>query len=362
LSAIICMLAVGCQSEPVGSAEPDAAVVDASADASDSGQLPEVGAADAADTRDAAPECTDAGDCFPNEVCRQGECVFDGCVAQEACEEFCHQKLGRCIEQECADAELYEAEMEACINGVTAGPVAINGCLDRAAASQEACEAVAADADALADQACDSEEQTVRRCRELISYRYMGPEAGHEALAACGCQPTRTAQTCTVGDDDGCDDYGEGVCAAPSGRSEGTCTAYCEVPPRIGPGVAIRDATCGENGFCRTADDFGVCERHCVSLDDCTADTYCIPLYNTQVNEGGSSSGEVWTGSCDNGSLFNIDPPFEFCRSHADCQDGRCRQGTCHPPCTDNDDCPYGDCVDEGSEQFCDIDWADEVR
>lgn len=341
----------GCIDDLEAPSEFDAAVHDASNDVSEE------------DVSDVSAGCNVDADCDENWVCRLNECVFDGCVARVACEEYCHQKVGRCINEECGgDQDVYEVETAACIYGVSDGPVAIPGCMDRATVSQQACEEVEAETEDYVDQDCAGEEQERWRCKELISYRFLERETAEQAFEACGCEPPQVATACN-NDDDNFDCAGNDppVCLTSGERSEGICTTFCDRLPGMSGGASWRDVACGENGSCAVfaGVEQGVCQRHCVSLDDCTENTYCVPYSGTR-----DESGQItWVGVCDDGSMYGGDPPFEYCRGDADCAGGRCREGTCQPACEDDGDCSHdGDCVEETDGSYCDIRWADELR
>lgn len=289
--------------------------------------------------------------------CEGVDCLDGECVPEEVCEVYCYERLGRCIEQNCDSSYgLYDLEMRGCLDGAHTGLYRLPGCIELANDSDQNCQQLRDHARTYAAQACDSTEQKIRRCKTLLSYR---DEAGADAMEGCGCQPAQTAQSCDIGDDAACDAYEVGFCAGPDDATTGLCTAECMTTPRDWVGGRFRDATCGENGWCRKVEDgFGICERHCTSLQECTDASYCVPAINPVDNEGQVVS-DAWLGICDNGSIYDIGDQFDFCTTDADCQDGRCRQGTCQPPCTEDNDCDYGDCVDETGGQFCEINWAE---
>lgn len=355
-------------------------------------------------------ECTGPEDCEGDDmVCEDGECVEDddngngngngdACNAQEACTDYCEEKFGRCMREDCQEfdttiedpetgaeedvnltpEDMAQIEVENCMEGLEGemGETLIEGCVDTAQISDAACESVEQQAEEYADQPCDGDEQEARRCREMDSD--LVTLAGNEIFENCGCESANTVGECT--EDSDCDEYGYGQCI------DGMCVAEC-VNPFEGaddddvPTIMPPDAYCGTDAtqgcllwplFAQQALP-GLPENTCMQLcegrDDCPMgdDSACVPL------GGEDEDGDRFdpNGFCDTpdgtyfGPLLGAEAeggiellPGELCSEDGDCSDGHCYEGSCQPECDgedDDDSCLYGDCVDfsdNGDEDY----------
>ena len=319
--------------------------------------------------------CTDDGDCASDEECDGGAgvCLPDQsgnggdngnggngnggngnggsetCQPEQACEEYCYEKSGRCIEESCSSAfddgeqvssqELADMEMEVCKFGVEAMNASIQGCIDEAELSTAACEGIEDQADQYATQECSNEQQVSNRCGGQLMSNLL--EVSETVLDACGCEPANAAETCTVDAD--CDNYGRGLC------DDGTCTADCNNWDGAFSGAIRFDPTCADDqGLCTAVDSStSLCFRGCTQRSDCPqGDQGCLIV-------GGTTGSPPRVGAC-----LPIEPAAsEQCFDNADCGAGEgCFEGNCVLECQSDSDCPDGGC---GSSGICEIDFIE---
>lgn len=278
------------------------------------------------------------------------------CDPESVCQDYCYAKYTRCIGENCDDDPITghaSTELHICMNGLfTTGEDGeqepfIDGCVDRAAESEEACQQFEADIDDYADQDCDDDEQRRRQCNELKMFLTTEGDAVYDA---CGCEPASTAEMCT--DDDECAVDGEGYCI--SDNDERECTASCHRYDGVTQPLLPDPGCAPNNGLCLHLDQSyidgpggptSVCQQACTSMDQCPEGASCAPVL--QLQDGP-------LGLCTRGALW--DSPFPLCTEPDDCPAGTtCREGTCQPACSGNDTpCDVGGCGDDG---YCEVDF-----
>lgn len=326
--------------------------------------------------------CESTEDCSGDEVC-EGSTTVDGdavdycvepagepnaepnnndqpgdCDPQAVCEDYCMAKVVGCMEENCADPSIAEAEMELCMGGIAfdeTGEDGLDGCVAEASVTQSACEDFESQAETLAEQECDSDEQQKAICADSI-VRYT--EGGDAVIDDCGCEVATPGAQC--GGDDDCAAYGLGTCYDNAPQT-GYCTADCYDFGGNPPSPVVPDPACGDSGVCLYLDQLqggqlgggptpgqAECFATCTSADDC-AEGYCLPLLGFQ--DGGS------LGFCDNGFW---DEAADTCDDVSDCgdEDGACIGGLCYDSCEADVECEEMiSCNQE--EGYCDPDFQE---
>ena len=314
--------------------------------------------------------CESTEDCSDDEVCEgsttvEGEAVdycvepeeehnnddpnteTDQCNAEEVCQEYCFQKVGRCMDENCSseslenpetgdpiDLSASDLEMELCMDGLqdSEGTTVVSGCLDRAGTSSSLCEQVQDEADTYAEQDCNGQEQLINQCVDALAYR---TGLGTQVQDRCECEPASTAEDCERDED--CSAYGNGLCL------QGQCTAGCYDfdgnPPEQGFSF---DSTCAPDGLgiCFHLDGGSpesppsVCQRAC-SGEDCPSDgSACVPQLGVSPED---TDDPFNIGVCTSKELIE---PGLICDGDDGCEEsGACIGGLCYAACTDEDDC-----------------------
>lgn len=325
-------------------------------------------------------DCDDADDM----ICEDYECVPDICEPEPVCEDYCHEKFGRCMDQQCEGFtttvehpdtgqdvtvdldpdDIAELEVETCMEGVEGedGETWIEGCVEAAEADESACDEFEEQADVYANQPCGEDDQEIRRCREMTND--VMTLVGDEIYEHCGCESAQTVEACSTDAD--CDEYGYAECI------DGMCVASC-VDPFEGaedediPTFFPPDGYCGTESdqFCMLWPRFvgqalpgmpdNTCMQFCEAKSDCPMgdDSACVPLGGE--DDDGNQLDPI--GFCDTPNATFFEPilgledvtPDQLCVDDAECSDGHCYEGSCQPECDGEDDdeaCSFGDCVD----------------
>lgn len=330
-----------------GCEPPDQPPEDAGGEQFDTG--PEL---DADPDADAPVEDADIGD------------VEAPCDPQTACQHYCYEKSARCIGERCGGGDPFgsdysSSEYQVCLEGLVSEnddgqeETFLEGCVERAAASDDACRAFETAGDTYAEQPCDGDEQIHRMCNELLLFVTTLGESVH---SACGCDPATTAQQCIEPGDCGDD----GFCLGQEmPGDEGVCSSGCYDFDDLIDSPVTPDPSCAEdNGICLHLDDlqmesmggeYSICQKWCTGRADCPDESVCAPVFPLQDDEA--------LGLCTIEGIWGIDGVFEFCPD-GDCPQGtRCYEGTCQPACGDDDvACDIGPCGDDG---YCEIDFLE---
>ena len=273
------------------------------------------------------------------------------CDPVAACADYCYEKSGRCLEENCGTTttpegdftpeELAEFEVERCEEGFEDDDLSIAGCLDSAQLSDAACQEVEDEAEEYAEQECDGDEQLSRQCGGQLYANFLS--IGPDVHDACDCVPANSAGECTTDSD--CDEYGRGECL------DGFCAAWCE---DWGGEFGLRllpDPTCAEsNGFCLQATQGGerLCYQGCDSTETCPQDDQACRIVPLDSEEPSAF------GQCEPAS-----EETNTCNSEIECEDDElCREGNCMPSCDEDEDCDVGPC---GDDDFCEINYIDLV-
>ncbi len=315
--------------------------------------------------------CESTEDCSGDEVC-EGSTTVDGdpvdycvepagepnaepnnndqpCDPQAVCEDYCMAKVVGCMEENCADPSIAEAEMELCMGGIAydeTGEEGLDGCVAEASITQSACEDFEAQAETLAEQECGSDEQQKAICADSI-VRYT--EGGEGLIDDCGCEVATPAAQCQ--EDADCAAYGLGTCYDNADGS-GHCAADCYDFDGNPPSWLVPDPACGMEGACMFRDQLGTaqigggptpgqaeCVLPCTTADDCPTG-HCI-VYASGSTEDGEF---ISIGICNN--QFWDGGEAELCDDASECSDegAGCVGGQCYNSCESDVECENGNC------------------